>query len=84
METIRFTPEGEEPIDFYVLETTRLGGIDYILVTDEPEGDGQAYVMKDLSDPDDEEAVYEFVEDEEELDAVGEVFASILEDVNFV
>ncbi|MBQ8947837.1 MAG: DUF1292 domain-containing protein [Lachnospiraceae bacterium] len=84
MDTIKFTPEGGEPIDFYVLETTRLGGIDYILVTDEPEGDGQAYIMKDLSDPDEEEALYEIVEDDEELDAVSKVFGSILEDVDLV
>lgn len=34
MEKIIFTPAGEEAVEFYVLEQTRLGGIDYILVTD--------------------------------------------------
>ena len=84
MEKITFAPDGEETIDFYILETTRLGGVDYILVTEEPEGDGQAYIMKDLSDPGDEEALYEMVEDDDELKAVGKVFESILEDVNIV
>ena len=84
MDKITFTPDGDEPIDFYVLETTRLGGVDYILVTDEPDGDSQAYIMKDLSDPDAPEALYEMVEDDEELDAVSRVFASILEDVDLV
>ena len=84
LEKITFAPEGEETIDFYILETTRLGGVDYILVTEEPEGDGQAYIMKDLSDPGDEEALYEMVEDDDELKAVGKVFESILEDVNIV
>lgn len=84
MEKITFAPEGEETIDFYILETTRLGGVDYILVTDAPEGDGEAMIMKDLSDPDDAEALYEFVEDEDELKAVGKVFENILEDVDLV
>ena len=42
MEKIVFTPAGEEAVEFYVLEQTRLGGIDYILVTDSEEDDGEA------------------------------------------
>ncbi len=84
MEKITFAPDGEETIDFYILETTRLGGVDYILVTDAPEGDGEAMIMKDLSDPDDAEALYAFVEDDDELKAVGKVFENILEDVDIV
>jgi len=83
LEKITFTPEGgDEPIDFYILETTRLGGYDYILVTDEPEDDSDAYILKDLSSGTDEEAVYQFVEDDEELQAVGKVFDSILDDID--
>ena len=84
LEKIKFAPEGEEAIDLYILETTRLGGVDYILVTEEPEGDGEAMIMKDLSAPGDTEALYEFVEDEEEMKAVGKVFESILEDVDLI
>ena len=84
MDKIKFTPEGEETVDFYVLETTRLGGVDYILVTELPDEDGDCYILKDLSDPDEAEALYEMVEDEEELDAVSKVFSSILEDVDIV
>jgi hypothetical protein len=87
LDKITFTPqgnEGDEPIDFYVIETTRLGGVDYILVAEDPEGDSQAYIMKDLSDQNASEALYEMVEDDEELDAVSRVFASILEDVDIV
>ena len=44
MEKITFTPDGAdgEAVDFYVLEQTRIGGINYILVTEEEEGDGEA------------------------------------------
>lgn len=81
MEKITFTPEGDDPIDFYILETTRLGGVDYILVTEEPEGDGEALILKDLSDEKSEEAIYEIVDNDDELSAVAQVFENILEDV---
>ena len=32
LEKITFRPEGEEPVEFYVLEQTRIGGHNYILV----------------------------------------------------
>ena len=41
MEKITFMPDGEEAVDFYVLEQTPIGGVNYILVTDaEEEEDG--------------------------------------------
>ena len=81
MEKIVFTPEGDEPVRFYVLEQTRLGGIDYILVTDSEEGDGEALILRDSSAMEDAEAVYEIVSDDEELEAVAAVFESMLENV---
>lgn len=82
MEKIVFTPEGEEAVEFFVLEQTRLGGIDYILVTDSEKDDGEALILRDMSAPEAEEAVYEIVDDDEELDAVAAVFANMLEDVD--
>ncbi len=84
MEKIKFIPDEGEALDFYVIETTKLGGVDYILVTEEPDGDGQAYIMKDSSASEDKEASYQFVEDDEELKAVGKVFENILEGVDLV
>lgn len=55
LEKIMFHPEGEEPVEFYVLEQTRIGGVDYILVTDVEEGDGEALIMKDISGDGEEE-----------------------------
>lgn len=81
MEKIVFTPEGEEPVQFCVLEQTRLGGIDYILVTDSEEGDGEALILRDLSEASEEDAVYEIVTDDEELNAVAAVFENMLEDI---
>ena len=46
----------DETVDFYVLEQTRIGGVNYILVTDTEEGDGEALILKDLSEDGEEEA----------------------------
>ena len=81
MDKIVFRPEGEEPVDFYVLEQTRIGGKDYILVTDASEGDAEALILRDISALDDTEAVYEIVTEDEELNAVAAVFENMLEDV---
>ena len=82
MDKIVFTPEGGEPVRFYVLAQTRLGGIDYILVTDSEDGDGEALILRDTSSLDEDEAVYEIVTDDEELNAVAAVFQNILEDID--
>lgn len=81
MEKIIFRPDGEEPVDFYILEQTRIGGIDYILVTDTEEDDGEALILKDISMPEAEEAIYEIVSEDEELNAVAAVFENMLEDI---
>ena len=83
MEKITFIPENEEAaVDFYVLEETRIGGVNYILVTDSEEGDAECLILKDLSDAEDAEAVYAIVEDENELDSVFGVFEQMLDDVD--
>ena len=83
MEKIIFCPEGvDQEVSFYVLEQTRIGGVNYILVTEEEEGDGEAYILKDLSEDGELEARYEMVSSDEELAAVGDIFAKMLEDID--
>ena len=84
MEKIRFRPGGEEPVEFYVLEQTRIGGHNYILVTDVEEGDGDALILKDMSQDGEEESIYDVVSDDEELEAVSGVFADMLEDIDLI
>jgi hypothetical protein len=84
VEKIVFTPEGEEEVAFYVLEQTRLGGVDYLLVTDSEKEDGEALIMRDTSKAEEEEAVYEIVTDDEELNAVAAVFENMLDDVDLL
>ena len=81
MEKITFMPDGEEPVEFYVLEQTTIGGVNYILVTDaEEDEEGEAYILKDMSENDAEERVYAMVEDDDEFDAVAGLFENILGD----
>lgn len=84
MDKLTFTPEDGDPVDFYVLEQTRIGGLDYLLVTDSEEGDGEALILRDISRAEEKEAVYEIVDDDETLNAVAAVFEKIMDDVDIV
>ena len=66
-------------LELEILEETVVNRVNYILVTDAPEGeDGTCYVMKDISAPEDEEADYVFAEGDE-AESVMDVFAKMLE-----
>ena len=85
MEKLTFVTEDQESVDFYIIEETRVNGINYLLGTeseDEEDEEAEAYILKDTSKAEDTEAVYEFVESEEELDAVSRIFAELLEDMD--
>ena len=76
------TEDGDEVV-FSVLEETRIHGKDYLLVTDAPEDeDGECYILKDVSGENDSEALFEFVEDDKELDGVMGIFEALLEDAD--
>ena len=63
MEVIVMQGENDDKIEFEVIETTRLGGVDYYLVCD-TEDKESAYIIKDVSKTEEETSVYEFVEDD--------------------
>ncbi|GLB29015.1 hypothetical protein LAD12857_09380 [Lacrimispora amygdalina] len=72
--------EGEE-IVLYVLEETRINGMNYLLVTDSTDEDeeGECYILKDMSKQNEEEALYEFVEDDNEIDYLFKIFSELLD-----
>ena len=83
MQSINFiTDEGEE-IPFYIIEQSTLAGKDFLLVTDSDtqEDEAQVYIMQEISDQDDQ-TIYEFVEDEAQLEALSKVFEELLDDVD--
>ena len=81
---ITMVTDSGESVDFYVLEETRIHGKDYLLVTDseDDEEDGECYILKDVSGEDDSEALFEFVEDDRELDGVMGIFEELLKDAD--
>ncbi|MGN0308118.1 MAG: DUF1292 domain-containing protein [Lachnospiraceae bacterium] len=83
-EKITFCPDGDEPVDFYVLEQTRVAGVNYLLVTDCEDGDGEALILEDLAEPEDTESIYTIVSDETRLEALAGIFEDLLEDVKLV
>lgn len=77
------TEDGQE--EFFVLDQTRINGVNYLLVTDEEDPDAEeieVLILKDVSEESDIESVYEVVEDDEEAAAVAELFADSLGDVD--
>ena len=83
MEKIKFfDSDTEESLEFYVLEQTKISGITYLLVTEDEEGDSDAFIMKELSGENEEESVIQMVEDDKELEVIAKVFSELLEDVD--
>lgn len=83
MEKIQFALEGGSGTEeFFVLEQTTIGGSTYILVTDSEEDDAICLILKDISNEQDSDGIYEVVEDDVELLAVSKVFEELLEDVD--
>lgn len=81
--TIPFLTEDGEQVDFYILEQTMISGINYLLVTDDIEAEEtEVMMMKENPDSDGVYASYEFVEDEQELAAVSNVFEELMDDVD--
>ncbi len=83
MEKVVFqAPHSGESMEFYVVEQTRINGVNYLLVTEEEDGDCDAFILKEISQEENEDIVYEMVESEEELEYMSRIFGEILEDVD--
>jgi hypothetical protein len=77
---ITFTTDDGEKVLFEVLEQTRLGGTDYLLVSTAEEEE-EALILKDISKDTDTDAIYDIVEDEKELELVAGIFRELLDDI---
>ena len=81
---INFTMDDGEIIELFVEADTKINGSNYLLVTDsEDEDDAVGYIMKEVPGEGDEVS-YVMVEDENELNAVGDVFNELLDDIDIV
>ena len=82
-EKIIFIDDEGKEVEMFVIEETRINNVNYLLVTDDAESEeAEAYILKDVSEEQDEEAVYEIVSDESEIDYIGKVFSELLEDID--
>ena len=82
MEKVIFVnPETKDNIEFFVIEETQINGKKYLLVTEEEDGDSDAYILEKLADENDD-IVYGMVEDDAQLAALGKVFAELIDDAD--
>ena len=82
MEKVKFVdPETKEEIEFFVVEETQINGKKYLFVTEEEDGDSDAYILEEIAD-DNSEVVYEMVDDDERQTALGKVFAELIDDAD--
>ena len=73
-------PQTEEVVEFAVEEETQLNGTKYLLVSDGNEtGDSEAYILKELKTQD-EEVLYEMVDEDTEFAAIAKVFAELADE----
>ena len=81
MEKVLFIdPQTNEEVEFAVEEETQLNGAKYLLVSDgAEEGDSDAYILKEVR-TEDEEVLYEMVEDDVEFAALAKVFAELTDE----
>lgn len=84
MEKLTFLDrEAQEPLEVFVVEQTKLNGENYLLVTEDEEGDSTAYILKEQPGEESGDLFYEIVEDDALLEALSGIFAEMLEDVDF-
>lgn len=83
MEKITFTFEDtNETVDFFVLQQTKLNGATYLLVADNESDDAECLILKETESGNEQDNLYDIVEDDNELTAVSKVFEELLEDVD--
>ena len=79
---VNFTTDNGEEIPFFVVEETKIAGENYLLVTDSEDDEADAYILREVSE-NTEESFYEMLEDDEKINAISNVFAELLDDVEF-
>lgn len=81
MEKVRFTdPDTQEVVEFAIEDETQLNGVRYLLVSEDAEdGTLDAYILKEVVNENDE-VLYEVVEDEVEFMALAKVFTELVDE----
>ena len=83
-EKIIFIDDEGNKVEMFVVEETRINNVNYILVTDNVEDDeATAYILKDVSN-DEDEAIYEMVDEDSEIEYIGKIFSELLDEVDII
>lgn len=83
-EKIILLDDAGNEVEMFIVEETRINNVNYILVTEDDNEEAEAYIFKDVSDDKDEDAIYEPVEDEDEINYIGKIFSELLEDTDII
>ncbi len=78
---IVLTDEDGGTITLYAVEETRVAGVSYLLAADS-EDDANCFILRDTSAPEDTDAIYEIVEDPDELDYLLRIFRELDDDID--
>ncbi|MCD8250054.1 MAG: DUF1292 domain-containing protein [Lachnospiraceae bacterium] len=81
MEKLTFAGKDGDVMELYVVEQTRIAGVNYLLTADSEDEDGECLMLKDVASEQEPESIYEIMEDERELNGVLAVFEQLLDDV---
>ncbi|MCR5742258.1 MAG: DUF1292 domain-containing protein [Lachnospiraceae bacterium] len=78
LEKIVFVEDDGTEVELYVWEETKVNGVNYLLVSEDPDEDSEVYIFREVKVSEDEEVSYEPVEDDHELEYIGKVFEELL------
>lgn len=84
MEKVTFQKNDNETVEYYILEQTKISGINYLLVTDAETGDGEALILKEIPTSDETIGGYTDELTDEEYEALVPIFENLLEDVELI
>lgn len=78
---ISFITDDNKEVVFQVIEQTRLGGVDYLLVSTTEGDEEEALILKDISEASDTDAIYDIVDDDIEFAMAADIFKELLDDI---
>ncbi len=78
LEKIAFLDDENKKVELYVLDTTKVAGVNYLLVAESEDDDSDCYIFKEVNVSDDE-ICYEPVDDDRELEYIGKIFQELMD-----
>lgn len=80
LEKITFLDDEDQEVQLYVLEETKVGGVNYLLVSEADDEEAVCYIFKEIRVSETDEVSYEPVEDDRELEYIGGIFQELIDE----